>query len=197
MMQWKMKSSGLFLYSTPPIHQSTNQVGLKDPKRALGVLDECPTAPGGGIIFFSQSPHGGSNSGGGGGSGVAGGGAGGSSSSGGGVVSSPVLRVEDLLPFFPDFVTIDDFKVCIHIFEKKRTRTHFNFEHTIFFFLCLLLIGFQFRFTSLQYKTTGQDRGESGGIRCDHRLAEKRNGRIHRKCKVSTSDPKKALHTAK
>jgi hypothetical protein len=30
-----------------------------------------------------------------------------------------------LLPFFPDFVTIDDFKVCIHIFEKKMDTNSF------------------------------------------------------------------------
>ena len=29
------------------------------------------------------------------------------------LAESPLLRIEDVLPFFPDFVTIDDFKEAI------------------------------------------------------------------------------------
>ena len=31
----------------------------------------------------------------------------------------PQLKIEDILPFFPDFVTIDHFKVCEQQFETR------------------------------------------------------------------------------
>ena len=38
-----------------------------------------------------------------------------------------LLKIEDVLPFFPDFVTIDDFKVmnvlCVCVFENIGSST--------------------------------------------------------------------------
>jgi len=72
-------------------------LGLQDPKRALNsVLEECPKVPGGGVQYFSSSSSSSS-----------------SSTAAKAAALAPVLRIEDLLPFFPDFVTIDDFKAKI------------------------------------------------------------------------------------
>lgn len=46
--------------------------------------------------------------------------------------SCNLLKIEDILPFFPDFVTIDHFKVCnLHAVVFDTTRNKFRTENYI------------------------------------------------------------------
>jgi len=85
---------------------------VTDPKRALGILDECPSIsnPSAAALTSSssskQDPKRASS---------AAGGAGGtaSSSSGSNAPTTKVLTIEDVLPFFGEMATIDDFKAKV------------------------------------------------------------------------------------
>lgn len=83
---------------------------VTDPKLALGILDECPSVttntPAGASSSGADSKRSASAA-------AAGGAAATSSSNAAATATAKVLTIEDVLPFFGEMATIDDFKAKV------------------------------------------------------------------------------------